>query len=384
LAFLGLVGGIYLGQDLKTGDLDPGAPELRPDSRYNLDNAYMNEHYSASSDVFVVMLKTPPSGNSAYPVVVATDRLIWQLVQLEGVQDVYSYVDYLKALNSAYMEGNLKFMALPRSQVALNPMVQAIPVDMLKPTGDLSPIIVFLDDHKAETLERVVETVELFAEENNTDNFQFLLAAGNAGIEAVTNIAVEKALIILTLLVYSVVFLVCLFTYRSLKGAVCVVTPLVLTSVLCEALMAKMGIGIKVATLPVIAVGVGIGVDYGIYIYNKLNYYLDHGHKLTAAYYRTLNTTGRAVSFTGITLSIGVATWAFSPIKFQADMGFLFTFMFLWNMVGAMVLLPAMARYLLKPKMIAAQGRRKYSDDVNADACESPFEEENFIKQVVS
>ena len=208
----------------------------------------------------------------------------------------------------------------------------------------------FLDDHKAETLTRVVKEVEAFALENNTDTYQFILAAGNAGIEAATNIEVERALIMLTLLVYAVVFLVCLITYRSLRAAICVVTPLALTSVLCEALMAKMGIGIKVATLPVIAVGVGIGVDYGIYIYNKLLYYRNQGHRLTAAYYRTLNTTGRAVSFTGITLSIGVATWAFSPIKFQADMGFLLTFMFLWNMVGAMVLLPALARFLYKER----------------------------------
>jgi uncharacterized protein len=350
IALIGLAAGLYLRQDLKTGDLDPGAPELRPDSRYNKDNAYMNGHYSASSDVFVVMLKTPPAGNSAYPAVVAMDRLTWKLTRLKGVQTVKSQVGYVKLLNSAYMEGNLKWMALPRSKVALDSLVLKIPTSFQKQTGDLTPILVFLDDHKAETLERVVAAVEEFALENNTDTYQFLMAAGNAGIEAATNIEVEKALILLTLLVYAVVFLVCLITYRDFRGALCVVTPLVLTSVLCEAIMAKMGIGIKVATLPVIAVGVGIGVDYGIYIYNKLVYYRESGLNLTAAYYRTLNTTGRAVSFTGITLAIGVATWAFSPIKFQADMGFLLLFMFLWNMVGAMVLLPAMARYLLKDK----------------------------------
>jgi predicted RND superfamily exporter protein len=114
--------------------------------------------------------------------------------------------------------------------------------------------------------------------------------------------------------------------------------------------MAKMGIGVKVATLPVIAVGVGIGVDYGIYIYNKLVYYRAQGHKLKPAFYRTLNTTGRAVSFTGITLSIGVATWTFSPIKFQADMGFLLMFMFLWNMLGALVLMPSLVYWIIREK----------------------------------
>jgi predicted RND superfamily exporter protein len=348
MAVLGVTYGIYLKQDLKTGDLDPGAPELRPYSRYNKDNAFMNAHYSASSDVFVVMLKTPVGGNSAYPVVVATDKLAWQLKHVEGVQNVKTHVDYLKMLNAAFMEGNLKWVALPRSKTALDAMTVKIPDDFQKQQGDLTPIKIYLDDHKAETLERVVAAVDKFAKEHDTDTRHFLMAAGNAGIEAATNIEVEKALIKLTLLVYTVVFLVCVVTYREIRGPLCVVIPLLLTSVLCEALMAQMGIGIKVATLPVIAVGVGIGVDYGIYIFNKLKYYRSQGYDLTPAFYRTLNTTGRAVTFTGITLSIGVATWVFSPIKFQGDMGLLLTFMFLWNMVGAMALLPALTHFLLK------------------------------------
>ena len=121
-----------------------------------------------------------------------------------------------------------------------------------------------------------------------------------------------------------------------------------LTSVLCQALMAWLGIGVKVATLPVIALGVGIGVDYGIYIYSRLESYLLSGLDLATAYRETLKTTGRAVAFTGMTLAVGVATWIMSPIKFQADMGILLTFMFLWNMLGALLLIPALARLLLK------------------------------------
>lgn len=349
LAIVGYALGDYARQGLKIGDLDPGAPELRPDSRYNQDNAYMNKHYSASSDVFFVMLKTPPAGNSAYPVVVATDRLAWKLVQLKGVQTVKSHVDFLKLLNSAFMEGNLKWTAFPRAKIALDNMVLKIPENFVKQAGNLTPVLVFLNDHKAETLEQVVEVVDAFARENNTETYQFLMAAGNAGIEAATNIEVEKAQLLMTILVYSIVFLVCVITYRSFAGAIAIVVPLFLTSVLCEALMAKMGIGVKVATLPVIAVGVGIGVDYGIYIYNRLLYFRDiERYRFTPAYYKALNTTGRAVLFTGTTLSIGVGTWAFSPIKFQADMGICLTFLFLWNMVGAMILMPAIGRLILK------------------------------------
>jgi hypothetical protein len=120
-----------------------------------------------------------------------------------------------------------------------------------------------------------------------------------------------------------------------------------LTSVLAEALMVALGMGVKVATLPVIALGVGIGVDYALYILSVTLAMMREGAPLSDAYHRALAFTGRVVVLTGVTLAVGVATWAFSDIKFQADMGILLAFMFLWNMVGALVLLPALAHFLL-------------------------------------
>ena len=116
-----------------------------------------------------------------------------------------------------------------------------------------------------------------------------------------------------------------------------------------------LGIGVKVATLPVIALGVGIGVDYGIYIYSRLETFLRAGMPLQEAYYQTLRSTGKAVLFTGLCLAIGVATWMFSAIKFQADMGLMLTFMFIVNMFGALWLLPALAHFLIKPEKLAGK-----------------------------
>jgi predicted RND superfamily exporter protein len=112
--------------------------------------------------------------------------------------------------------------------------------------------------------------------------------------------------------------------------------------------MSMLEIGLKVSTLPVVALGVGVGVDYGIYIFSRMKSYLDQGQTLQEAYLHTLAITGNGVVFTGVTLAIGVATWIFSPLKFQADMGILLTFMFLVNMLGAILLLPALACWLLK------------------------------------
>ncbi|MBE9540297.1 MAG: MMPL family transporter, partial [Proteobacteria bacterium] len=179
---------------------------------------------------------------------------------------------------------------------------------------------------------------------------EFLGAAGSSGFEAATNIVVEKANREMLYYVYAAVIILCLLTFRSVPGVICAILPLMLTSILCEALMVWLGIGVKVATLPVIALGVGIGVDYALYVLTVILAKQKQGMDLTTAYYETLNFTGRVVALIGVTLAAGVITWAASPIKFQADMGILLTFMFIWNMFGALILMPALATFLIKPK----------------------------------
>ena len=98
------------------------------------------------------------------------------------------------------------------------------------------------------------------------------------------------------------------------------------------------------------ALGVGVGVDYGFYIFSNLITHIREGVSTQEAYRRTLEATGKAVAFTGLTLAIGVCTWVFSPIKFQADMGKLLAFMFLVNMACALWLLPALAHFLVMSK----------------------------------
>ena len=340
--------GIYGSKDLRIGDLDPGAPELRPDSRYNLDNAFLTENYSTSTDVFVVMVETPVQACGDYQTVSAIDRFQGVIRNTPGVQSVISLVDISKRVTMAMNEGNPKWHALSRNRYILNNSLALVPSSLINTDCSMVPVLVFLNDHKAETLQRVVYDVEAFAAEYNSDDVRFVLAAGNSGIESATNIVISKAQYQMLALVYGVVAMLVFLTFRSWRPVVCIILPLALTSVLGQALMALLGIGVKVATLPVIALGVGIGVDYGIYIYSKMNTYLKRGHDVFTSYSKTLQTTGMAVGFTGVTLAIGVGTWIFSPFKFQADMGLMLTFMFLWNMLGALTLLPALAHYLVR------------------------------------
>jgi predicted RND superfamily exporter protein len=344
------VAGFMVSTQLQVGDLDPGAPELRADSRYNRDNAFMVRNYAASADVLVVMVKTGADQCTQYQTLAKVDALAWQLEQLPGVDSTNSMASLSKLAASGYNEGNFKWYNLTPNQSALGAVQTRAPRELFNQNCSLLSLYVYLKDHKAATLNGVVGTVERFAAANDTSQERFLLAAGSAGIEAATNIVVKKAMHDMLYWVYGAVIVLCYLTFRSWRAVVVAVLPLVLTSILCEVLMVWLGMGVKVATLPVIALGVGIGVDYALYVLSVVLTRQRAGASLSEAFHHALQFTGKVVMLTGVTLAIAVATWIWSPIKFQADMGILLAFMFLWNMVGALVLLPALAHFLLPGK----------------------------------
>ncbi len=352
-----LAGGYLVSTQLKIGDLDPGAPELRADSRYNRDNAYVTGHYSLSSDTFAVIVKTEKEGCLKYQTLVEADRLAWALQQVPGVQTTVALTNAVRQITAGSNEGAPKWLTIARNQDVLNYGAQQASVnnpDLFNADCSVMPVIAYLSDHRAETLDRVVAAGSEFAAAHSTPERQFLLAAGSAGIEAATNIVVRKAWVQMLGLVYLAVTVLCFITFRSWRAVVVAVVPLVITSVLCEALMVALGIGVKVATLPVIALGVGIGVDYALYLLSVQLAQQRVGVSLAQAYRSALQFTGKVVVLVGVTLAAGVATWSLSPIKFQADMGVLLAFMFVWNMVGAVVLIPALSHFLLRPRAPAA------------------------------
>jgi len=343
------VGGFALSTQLKIGDLDQGAPELRADSRYNLDVKYMNQHYGASSDVLAIMIKTANGQCSQYETLNKVDALDWQLRQLPGVESTNSLSLLSRRVLVGLNEGNTKWYEFLPNQPMLNFITAGAPRGLYNNGCNLLTLYVYLRDHKADTLARVVSHIEVFARENNTSDVQFMLAAGSAGIQAATNMAVGDAWRNMLFLVYGAVILLSFITFRSWRAVVVAILPLMLTSILAEALMVVLGMGVKVATLPVIALGVGIGIDYALYILSVTQTQIRLGESLSSAYLKALRFTGKVVMLTGITLAIGVVTWVASPIKFQADMGVLLAFMFIWNMLGALILIPALGHFLIKP-----------------------------------
>ncbi|MFO1447888.1 MAG: MMPL family transporter [Opitutaceae bacterium] len=342
--------GWWRSQEVKIGDLHVGVPELRQDSRYNLDTRAIIEHFSIGVDQLTVFVETVPNGCVDHEVVTLMDQFEGAMRNLSGVQSVISLSTLAKGVNAAWNEGSLKWRILPRNPQALAQAVSPIETStgLLNSDGSVLPVMIFLRDHRAETLRATTEAVEAFARTHPSPKARFRLAGGNAGVMAATNDVVAAAQTPILLWVFGAIILLCLIAFRSVRATLCVVIPLAIVSYLAYALMVRLEIGLKTSTLPVVALGVGIGVDYGIYIFAVLQKSLDHGIYFEDAMFAAFKETGSAVVFTGLTLAIGVSTWMFSDLKFQADMGLLLTFMFVFNMLGAIVVLPAMARWLFR------------------------------------
>ncbi|URQ88998.1 MMPL family transporter [Pseudoalteromonas sp. SCSIO 43101] len=340
--------GYWQADKMRIGDLHAGAPSLHQDARYNQDTFLISDKYTISSDILKVIVEAYPAACTEHDVMERISRFQWQMENVSGVQSAVSLSSVAQSVNAGFNEGNLKWQSLPRNTASLVQATSRVETSsgLLDGNCSVMPVIIFLNDHKAETIDHVVAKVKEFAAAEGTDKLKFKLASGPVGVMAATNESVSAAQLPMMLYVYGAVILLCLISFRSVKATVAVVLPLYIVSTLAQALMVQLEIGLTVSTLPVIALGVGIGVDYGIYILSSMMEQLKQGVALEVAYRNALVERGSAVLFTGITLAIGVSTWIFSDLKFQVDMGILLTFMFLVNMLGAVLLLPAIGSFL--------------------------------------
>jgi uncharacterized protein len=357
LAAVLAVVGWWKGRETPIGDTQAGVPELRPHSRYNLDTDVITSKFSIGVDVLTVIVRSKEPVCVSHDLMTEVDRFGWHMENVPGVSDVITLPFYAREASAGWNEGSLKWRSIPREQTQLTQSTRYIETStgLLNEECTIVPVMMFLADHRAGTIERVVAAVKSWRASNPVTGASFELATGNIGPMAATNETVERKEFWILAGVFASVTLMCLITFRSVLGTVLVVAPLALVSVLVYAVMALVGIGLKVTTLPMVALGAGIGVDYGIYLFSRMQEFLAQGLSVKAAYEKTLRVTGASIIFTGVTLAIGVATWVFSPLKFQADIGIMLTFMFLVNMLGAIVLLPALAAWMVRPPASPAQ-----------------------------
>lgn len=347
---------IWQSHDRVVGSLQAGAPELREDSRFNRDAVSIASNYDIGLDWLSVVFEAD-QGSAGEGRAVACedvavgqyqDRFVWAMQSVPGVLSVASFSSNMRQFNEGYNEGNPKMAVVPidpQNYAALATEVARTP-GLVRTDCSMSAVHLYLADHKATTINRVVQAVKALRSEYPLPGLSIRLASGNAGVLAAINEEVEKSETPMLLYVYAAIALLVFAVYRDLRAVLVCCLPLTIGTFIGYWFMKELQIGLTIATLPVMVLAVGIGVDYAFYIYNRLQLHLAHGQSITKAVEYALLEVGVATIFTAITLAVGVATWAFSDLKFQADMGKLLAFMFIINMIMAMTVLPAFAVWL--------------------------------------
>jgi uncharacterized protein len=351
---------VWQSRDRVVGTLQPGAPELREDARFNRDAVAIATHYDTGLDWLTVVFELAPASiaaaASAAPpadcdnvnIGLLQDRFVWAVQPVPGVLSVNSYAGQLKLYNEGYNEGNPKMGVVPLdagNYAALSTEIARIRGTMRKDCS-MTAVHLYLTDHKAVTINRVIAAVNDFRATQSQSGVNIRLAAGNAGVLAAIDDEVERSELPMMLYVYGAIVLLVFLVYRDWRAVLACCLPLTVGTFIGYWFMKELQIGLTVATLPVMVLAVGIGVDYAFYIYNRLQLHLAAGQPIVKAVEHAILEVGTATIFTALTLAVGVATWSFSQLKFQADMGKLLAFMFMVNMVMAMTALPALAVWL--------------------------------------
>lgn len=339
---------VWQSRDRVVGTLQAGASELRADARFNRDALSIASNYDTGLDWLTVIFEAPVQTCDNVALGVFQDQFAWAIQPVEGVLSVASYSGQLRQYNEGYNEGNPKMNVVPidpANYAALSTEISRVRGTMRKDCS-MTAVHLFLTDHKAQTINRVIREVKAFRDTHLTNIATIRLAAGNAGLLAAVNDELERSEFPMMLYVYAAIIVLVFVVYRDLRAVVACCVPLTIGTFVGYWFMKELQIGLTVATLPVMVLAVGIGVDYAFYIYNRLQLHLAGGQSITKALENSVLEVGIATIFTAITLAVGVATWSFSALKFQADMGKLLAFMFMVNMITTMTVLPALAVWL--------------------------------------
>lgn len=346
---------VWQSRDRVIGTVQAGAPELRPESRFNKDAVAIAGNYDVGLDWLTVVMEAPKT-NQVTVVVEAPkdactngalgkfqDDFTWEMQNVRDVSSVSSFSTMMRSYSEGYNEGNPKMSVVPSDSATH----AALAAELARIRGfvnsdcSMTAIHLFLADHKATTINRVIAAAKSFRDKNKLNGVTIRLASGNAGVLAATNEVVEKSELPMMLYVYAAIAILVFLAYRDFRAVLACCLPLTVATFIGYWFMKELEIGLTVATLPVMVLAVGIGVDYAFYIYNRLQFHLAAGQDIVKALEHSILEVGMATIFTAITLAAGVATWAFSELKFQADMGKLLAFMFMINLVMAMTALPA-------------------------------------------
>jgi predicted RND superfamily exporter protein len=359
----------YLNTKLIVGDAKPGTPLLWPGSRYNTDEKLINDYFPGVMNPFLIVVQGTKTDVIKQPQVLRA--MVDFQRYLSGYPEVggtLSYADLVRGINMKFYEDMPKWNVVPSTSEKVGMLCYLLEGGGAEP-GDydkyidyeyqMSNIAVFCVDRVGTTIERVIDAGEKYIARVSEDKslselVKFRLGAGLIALRASVNKEIARFQVTLSVLAFLGIGVVCALFFQAVTPGWMLILPLFIANYLLFGYMAIVKIGLNINTLPVASIAVGIGVDYGFYLMERIKKEYAIHRDLDKSISIAIRTTGKAIIITVLTIALSVFSWAFSSIRFQAEMGVLLGLVTIFHLFGTLIFLPALVR-VVKPSFIVKQ-----------------------------
>ena len=362
LAAVVFIGCSFRAVELTIGDANPGSPILWPDALYNADSSAINTQFPGADRMFVVVGRKEKNQIKNVHVLDTMLRFQRYMEQQEQIGGSISLSDILPSVNETLREGNFRYTEL--GSTTTNNAELIYMYERAAEPGDLNrftdvnrmnaSITMFFADRQGPTIQTAVARVKKFQAANPDVNIA--LAGGTIGVIAAVNEVILSGQIQSIALALFILVMMCILVYRSSIAGMFFMVPVVLANMVTFAFMAYQNIGMNINTVPVAALGIGLGVDYALYICDRMKMEFDTGKSILESINLSLHCAGRGVLVTAFVLIASIAVWSYSSLRFQAEMGMLIAIWLTVSAFSALFLMPSMA-YIFKPKFIFSEDR---------------------------
>ena len=375
-AVLVYVAGAYLASFVQIGESEPGSPILYQDHEYNISSRVINENFPGSEELFVVGRTDEAGGMKRPDVLHALEDFQMHMLYDPELGGTKGMPDLVKRVNRILHSDDPRWSIIPEdpayvgglmfAYMAASPVPGALK-EFVDTDDQTANVVFFYKDHKSETIRRAIHMAKEWINDpaNAVEGLNMRLAGGIVGVTAAINEAAFQSNKVIIPAAMVIIFLFVTLFYWSLHAGWLMFLAMTFATVATYAYMGVVGITINVNTVPIIAVGIGVGIDYSIYMMDRIREETARLGDLLAGIRQAVATTGKAIAFTAASLIGGVVMWVIlSDLRFQSEAALLLIVMLILNALAATFVVPAWI-VLFRPRFISAAPAN--SEDPNTD-----------------
>ena len=364
IVFAGAIGltvwAFYYGYHVDIGEKQPGSPILFQDQEYNVAAKTIADHFAGANQLNIFFEGNEPHKMKDPKVVAVMEefgRYMAGTSNFGGTRDIPHLV---RSINRLYHYDDPRWSLIPATQKDIGntlfmyeagAAVPGVILEYMDLEGRTANFTVFYKDATGKTVSEAIAKAKEFLAAHPIEGVKPAFAGGIIGTTAAANEETELSDLKMTVTIITLVTISIMIAYRSIAAGVMVFILLIICVMTNRAFMTIRDIGLNVNTLPVTSVGIGVGVDYAIYMLDRLKEEMRH-RSLLDAIVTSMRTTGAAILFTAMTVLAGIIYWIpGSSLRFNSEMALLLCLLLTSNMIGAITLIPLWIR-VFKPKFV--------------------------------